>query len=53
MIKISSGRKGVECSFGEDNSVVSVLGGKGDFRLLSGDGEFGRYSGFSNMFIVK
>ena len=40
MVKVLSGRENVECSFGEDISIVSILGGKDIIVFLGSDSEF-------------
>ena len=53
MVKVSSGREGIECLFGEDVSIISILGGESDVIFLDSDGEFGGQGGFSNVFVFK
>ena len=47
MVKISLRGKSVECLFGEDISIVGILGGKSDIVFLGGNSEFGGQGGFS------
>ena len=53
MVKVSSGREDIKHSFGENIGVVSILRGKGDFVLLSGNGKLGGKSGLLDMFVIK
>ena len=53
MVKVSSGRENVECSFGEDVDVVSVLGRKDDIIFLGSNSKFGGQGGLLNVFIVE
>ena len=53
MIEILSGRENVEGLFGEDVSIVSILGWEDDIILLDGNSKFGGQSSPSNVFIVE
>ena len=53
MVKVLSGGKNIKGSFREDVGVVSILGGKDNVILLSGDNKFSGQGGFSNIFIVE
>ena len=53
MVKVPSGRKNIEGSFGEDIGIVSILGGKDNVVLLSGDSEFSGQGSFLNVFVIE
>ena len=53
MVKVSSGRESIKCSFREDIGIVSILGRENDIIFLGGDSEFSGQGGFTNVFIVE
>ena len=53
MVKVLSGREDVECLFGKDVSIISILGREGGIVFLGGDGKFSGQGGFLNVFVLK
>ena len=53
MVKVSLGRKNIEGPFGEDVSVVSILGGKVDIVFLGGNSKFSGQGSLLNVFVIE
>ena len=53
MVEVLLGREDVECLFGKDISIISILRRKGGIVFLGGNGKFSGQGGFLNVFVLK
>ena len=53
MVKVSSGRKGIEYLFGEDVGIVCILRRKDNLAFFGSDGKFCGKGGLSDVFVIK
>ena len=53
VIKVSSGGKNIEGSFGEDIGIVSILRWEDDIVFLGGNSKLSGQSSLSNVFVIE
>ena len=53
MVEVLLGREDVECLFGKDISIISILRREGGIVFLGGNGKFSGQGGFLNVFVLK